>query len=109
MELDAAVAYACRHWKKSEVSDPFFLYSLLSDLCHSDYDDKMSINFLYAFDSRYRIIQTLLKYGGNGREKLMKEFRSQEKQITVGDNRFDIIEEDFTKLILIFIEVMDIA
>lgn len=109
MELDAAVTYVCKHWEKSETSDPFFVYSVLSDLCHSDYDDKMSIAFLYAFDSRYHIIRTLLKYGSSGREKLMKEFSSKEKKIIVGDNRFDVTEGDFAKLISIIREVVGIA
>ena len=46
-----------------EITDPFYLYCRLSDLCSSEYADKEKVELFYAIDRRLCIFETLIKEG----------------------------------------------
>ena len=52
-----------------EVTDPFFLYCRLSDLCSSSFADKEKVSLFYAVDKRLCLFERLL-VDGNGETAL---------------------------------------
>ncbi len=57
-----------------EVTDPFYLYCRLSDLCTSSYADKRKVELFYAIDKRLCIFETLIKQGENGQNELLNSY-----------------------------------
>lgn len=57
-----------------EITDPFYLYCRLSDLCSSSYEDKRKTELFYAIDKRLCIFETLIKQGKKGEEKLFNSY-----------------------------------
>ena len=53
-----------------EITDPFYLYCRLSDLCSSSYEDKRKTELFYAIDKRLCIFETLLKHAEKGEKEL---------------------------------------
>ena len=73
-----------------EITDPFYLYCRLSDLCSSTYDDKKKVELFYAIDKRLCVFETLIKQGGDGVNTLLNSY------IIVSEL---LSEESFKKLI----------
>lgn len=57
-----------------EITDPFYLYCRLSDLCSSSYEDKRKTELFYAIDKRLCIFETLLKHPKNGKKDLLNSY-----------------------------------
>ena len=57
-----------------EITDPFYLYCKLSDLCSGSYADKEKVELFYAIDKRLCIFETLIKNGGNGKKELLNAY-----------------------------------
>ncbi len=57
-----------------EVTDPFYLYCRLSDLCSSEYADKEKVELFYAIDRRLCIFETLIKEGKKGEKTLLNSY-----------------------------------
>ena len=57
-----------------EITDPFYLYCRLSDLCTSSYADKKKVELFYAIDKRLCIFETLIKKGENGQNELLNSY-----------------------------------
>ena len=73
-----------------EITDPFYLYCRLSDLCSSSYEDKKKVELFYAIDKRLCVFETLIKQGKNGEKELLNSY------IIVSEL---LSEESFKKLI----------
>ena len=73
MNFKEGLLYAYRTRRTDgEVTDPFYLYCRLSDLCFATYEDKRKVRLFYAVDKRVCIFETLLKYGGQGEQELLQ-------------------------------------
>ena len=57
-----------------EITDPFYLYCRLSDLCSSEYADKEKVELFYAIDRRLCIFETLIKEGKKGEKTLLNSY-----------------------------------
>ena len=108
MELDAALRYVCKHWPYKQTSNPFFFYSVLSDLCHTDYEEMQSISCLYEFDRRYFILKKLLKYGNDGIEAAIKVFSASDKKVTLNGVCMVVSVADFTYIVSLLAEVIGV-
>lgn len=53
-----------------EVTDPFYLYCRLSDLC-SSFEEKQKVELFYAVDRRLSLFRTLLKDAEEGKRELL--------------------------------------
>lgn len=68
-----------------EITDAFYLYCRLSDLCSSSYEDKRKVRLLYAVDKRLCVFESMLKKGKDGVRELkdlypvVAELLSEEK------------------------------
>ena len=80
-----------------EITDPFYLYCRLSDLCSSTYEDKNKVELFYAIDKRLCVFETLIKQGKNGEKELLNSY------IIVSEL---LREESFKKLIECAVWVM---
>ena len=80
-----------------EMTDPFYLYCRLSDLCSSTYEDKKKVELFYAIDKRLCVFETLIKQGGDGAKTLLNSY------IIVSEL---LSEESFKKLIECAVWVM---
>ena len=80
-----------------EITDPFYLYCRLSDLCSSTYEDKNKVELFYAIDKRLCVFETLIKYEERGVEKLSNSY------LIVSDL---LSEDSFKKLIECAVWVM---
>ena len=80
-----------------EITDPFYLYCRLSDLCSSTYEDKKKVELFYAIDKRLCVFETLIKQGKNGEKELLNSY------IIVSEL---LSEESFKKLIECAVWVM---
>ena len=80
-----------------EVTDPFYLYCRLSDLCSSTYEDKKKVELFYAIDKRLCVFETLIKQGEDGAKMLLNSY------IIVSEL---LSEESFKKLIECAVWVM---
>ena len=65
-----------------EVTDPFFLYCRLSDLCSSGFVERKKVALFYAVDKRLCVFERLLK--GDGEQKLLDLYAVVEDLITEG-------------------------
>ena len=57
-----------------EVTDPFYLYCRLSDICSSTYEGKRRVELFYAIDRRLCIFETLMKGGKKGEAELLNSY-----------------------------------
>ena len=57
-----------------EITDPFYLYCRLSDLCAYEYADKEKVELFYAIDRRLCVFETLMKQGENGGKELLNSY-----------------------------------
>lgn len=57
-----------------EVTDPFYLYCRLSDICSSTYEGKRRVELFYAIDRRLCIFETLIKGGKKGEVELLNSY-----------------------------------
>ena len=73
-----------------EMTDPFYLYCRLSDLCSSTYEGKRKVELFYAIDKRLCVFETLMKQGEKGEKTLFNSY------MVVSDL---LGEESFKKLI----------
>ena len=80
-----------------EITDPFYLYCRLSDLCSSSYEDKRKTELFYAIDKRLCIFETLIKQGKNGEKALLNSYMVVSELLS---------EESFKKLIECAVWVM---
>ena len=80
-----------------EITDPFYLYCRLSDLCSSTYEDKKKVELFYAIDKRLCVFETLIRKGENGEKELLNEY------IVVSEL---LSQESFKKLIECAVWVM---
>lgn len=72
MKFKEALLYAYQTRRTDgEVTDPFYLYCRLSDLCFETYEDKRKVRTFYAVDKRLCIFETLLKRGDDGEKELL--------------------------------------
>lgn len=83
-----------------EMTDPFYLYCRLSDLCSSTYEDKKKVELFYAIDKRLCVFETLIKQGKNGEKELLNSY------IIVAEL---LSEDSFKKLIECAVWVMSPA
>ena len=61
MEFKVALATVCKNRTgDAEITDPFLLYSRLSDLCSASYGAKERLLLFYQIDSRLHVIEGLL-------------------------------------------------
>ena len=75
MIFKEGLLYAYKNRKTDgEISDPFYLYCRLSDLCASSYVDKKKVELFYAIDKRLCIFETLIKKGEKGKEELLNSY-----------------------------------
>ena len=81
-----------------EITDPFYLYCRLSDLCSSTYEDKKKVELFYAIDKRLCVFETLIKQGKNGEKELLNSY------IIVAEL---LSEDSFKKLIECAVWVMN--
>lgn len=51
----------CNRASDEEITSPFLLYSKLSDLCGSSYEDKQIITLFYQVDKRINLVQSVLR------------------------------------------------
>lgn len=58
----------------SEITDPFYLYCRLSDLCSSSYESKKKIALFYAVDRRLCVFETLLRDRVKGAKELKDSY-----------------------------------
>lgn len=91
--------YKNRH-TDGEITDPFYLYCRLSDLCSSTYEDKKKVELFYAIDKRLCVFETLIKQGGDGTKELLNSY------IIVSEL---LSEDSFKKLIECAVWVMSPA
>lgn len=62
MEFKKALATICQNRKNdSEITEPFLLYSRLSDLCSSSYGEKQKLLLFYEIDARLHLMKAILK------------------------------------------------
>lgn len=80
-----------------EITDPFYLYCRLSDLCSTAYEDKDKVELFYAIDKRLCVFETLIKQGKNGEKELLHSYTVVEELLS---------EESFKKLIECAVWVM---
>ena len=80
-----------------EITDPFYLYCRLSDLCYYTYEDKKKVELFYAIDKRLCVFETLIKQGVDGAKMLLNSY------IIVSEL---LSEESFKKLIECAVWVM---
>ena len=80
-----------------EITDPFYLYCRLSDLCSSTYEDKKKVELFYAIDKRLCVFETLIKQGENGEKELLNEYMVVSELLS---------QESFKKLIECAVWVM---
>ena len=78
MHYEEALKYICKRCKKDKLAKPFFVYSYLSDVCNGDYEDRQSVKIFFDLDKRYKIFDTLLKYGSDGVGKLLDKVNERE-------------------------------
>lgn len=72
MKFKEALLYAYQTRRTDgEVTDPFYLYCRLSDLCFETYEDKRKVRTFYAVDKRLCIFETLITRGENGEKELL--------------------------------------
>ena len=80
-----------------EITDPFYLYCRLSDLCSSTYEDKNKVELFYAIDKRLCVFETLIRQGKNGEKELLNEYMVVSELLS---------QESFKKLIECAVWVM---
>ncbi|MBO5736298.1 MAG: hypothetical protein J6S04_00680 [Clostridia bacterium] len=80
-----------------EMTDPFYLYCRLSDLCSSTYEDKNKVELFYAIDKRLCVFETLIKGGKKGEAELLNSYLVVSELLS---------EESFKKLIECAVWVM---
>lgn len=81
-----------------EITDPFYLYCRLSDLCSSSYEDKRKTELFYAIDKRLCIFETLIKYAEKGEKELLNSYMVVSELLS---------EDKFKKLIECAVWVMN--
>ena len=58
----------------AEITDPFYLYCRLSDLCSSSYESKKKLGLFYAVDRRLCIFETLIRDRKKGEKELKDSY-----------------------------------
>lgn len=81
-----------------EITDPFYLYCRLSDLCAGSYVDKEKVELFHAIDKRLCVFEKLIEEGEKGKEELLNSY------MVVSDL---LNEGSFIKLIECAVWVMD--
>ena len=75
MNFKEGLQHACKARRSDgEITDPFYLYCRLSDLCSSTFEDKKKVSLLYAVDKRLCIFETLLFKGEEGQKELQEMY-----------------------------------
>ena len=75
MNFKEGILRACKTRRSDgEITDSFYLYCRLSDLCASTFEDKKKVSLLYAVDKRLCIFETLLSEGQEGGKELKEMY-----------------------------------
>lgn len=74
MEFRAGLLHIYRNRRTDgEITDPFYLYCRLYDLCASSFADKKKVELFYAVDKRLCIFETLIKKK-DGKKELLDSY-----------------------------------
>ena len=75
MNFKEGLLHACKTRRADgEITDPFYLYCRLSDLCASTLSDQKKVSMLYAVDKRLCIFETLLSKKEDGARELKEMY-----------------------------------
>lgn len=75
MNFKEGLLRACKTRRTDgEITDPFYLYCRLSDLCTSTLADQKKVSLLYSVDKRLCIFETLLSKREDGARELKEMY-----------------------------------